>query len=258
LIGREAAKDPLTAPLPFAAMVACVIAGFLALDHFASLDEQLLLGAATWVILLVAITPLGREDRARALLVVLVASCAEVLGSIVLGAYTYRLENLPAFVPPGHGLVYLAGLRISQSAPVRRHARAFVGAVIAVVAGWGIAGLLLLGRTDALGAITGALLVYVLLRGRKATLYAGVFVMVAFLEIYGTSIGAWHWAATAPDTPLPAGNPPSGIASIYVLFDISAIALAPRLLAALDGLRRFPALAYALIPAAARASARSQ
>ena len=61
----------------------------------------------------------------------LVATCAEVLGSIVLGAYTYRLENLPAFVPPGHGLVFLAGLRISQSEPVRRHPRAFIWAVIA-------------------------------------------------------------------------------------------------------------------------------
>jgi hypothetical protein len=101
-------------------------------------------------------------------------------------------------------------------------------------------------------------LIYVLLRGRSAPLYAGVFVMVAFLEIYGTSIGAWHWASTAPDTPLPTGNPPSGIASIYVLFDISAIALAPRVLAALDGLRRLPPLAYSLIPAASKASARSQ
>ena len=118
--------------------------------------------------------------------------------------------------------------------------------MIAVVAGWGIAGLVLLGRTDALGAITGALLIYVLLRGSKATLYAGVFVMVAFLEIYGTSIGAWHWAATAPDTPLPVGNPPSGIASVYVLFDIAAIALAPRVLAALE--RPGAPLAYSLIP----------
>ncbi len=240
-MGRGNATHPLSAPLPFAALVAGVIAGFLALDHFATLDEQLLLGAATWLILLVSVAPLSREDRARALLVVVVASCAEVLGSIVLGAYTYRLDNLPAFVPPGHGLVYLAGLRISQSEPVRHHPRAFVGAVIAVVAGWGIAGLVLLGRTDALGAITGALLIYVLLRGRKATLYAGVFVMVAFLEIYGTSIGAWHWAATAPDTPLPVGNPPSGIASIYVLFDIAAIALAPRALSALERLRPLPA-----------------
>ena len=240
-MGRRNATHPLSAPLPFAALVAGVIAGFLALDHFATLDEQLLLGAATWLILLVSVAPLSREDRARALLVVVVATCAEVLGSIVLGAYTYRLDNLPAFVPPGHGLVYLAGLRISQSEPVRHHPRAFVGAVIAIVAGWGIAGLVLLGRTDALGAITGALLIYVLLRGNKATLYAGVFVMVAFLEIYGTSIGAWHWATTAPDTPLPVGNPPSGIASVYVLFDIAAIALAPRALSALERLRPLPA-----------------
>lgn len=237
-MGRGDTESAPSAPLPFAAMVLCVIAGFLALDHFANADQQILLGAATWLILVASCVSLGREDRARALLVVVVASCAEVLGSIVLGAYTYRLDNLPAFVPPGHGLVYLAGLRISQSDPVRRHPQAFVAAVIAIVAAWGAAGLVILGRTDALGALTGALLVYVLRRGRGSTLYAGVFLVVAFLELYGTSIGAWHWATTAPHTPLPTGNPPSGIASIYVLFDISAIALAPRLLAGLDGLRR--------------------
>ena len=244
-MGRGTISIPLrlSAPVPFAAMVLCVITGFLAIDHFANADEQLLLGAATWLILIASCAHLNREDRARALLVFVVATGAEILGSIVLGAYTYRLDNLPAFVPPGHGLVYLAGLRISQSPPVRRHARAFVGAVIAIVAAWGLAGLVLLGRTDELGAITGALLIYVLLRGRAPTLYAGVFLMVAFLELYGTSIGAWHWAATAPGTPLPAGNPPSGIASIYVLFDIAAITLAPRALGAVERLRARLALA---------------
>ena len=237
-MGREA--NPLSAPLGFAAMVLCVIASFLALDHYATPDEQLLLGAATWAILLASCISIEPEDRVRTLLVVLVASCAELIGSIVLGAYTYRLQNLPAFVPPGHGLVFLAGLRISQSAAVRRHRRAFITAVIAIVAAWGAAGLVLLGRTDALGAITGALLIYVLVRGRAPTLYAGVFLIVGFLEVYGTSIGAWHWAATAPDTPLPTGNPPSGIAGVYVLFDVAAIAMAPRVLAALDRLRRLP------------------
>src|SRR5436190_13927429 len=242
-MGSGTANHPLSAPLPFAAMVACVIASFLALDHFANADEQLLLGAATWLILIASCASLDRQDRARALLVVVVATCAEVLGSIVLGAYTYRLENLPAFVPPGHGLVFLAGLGISRSAPIRNHPRVFIWAVIALVAAWGAAGLVLLDRTDGLGAITGALLICVLLRSRTGTLYAGVFLMVGFLEIYGTSIGAWHWAATAPDTPLPTGNPPSGIAGVYVLFDVAAIALAPRVLVALDGLRRLPLVA---------------
>ncbi len=240
-MGREA--NPLSAPLGFAAMVLCVIAGFLALDHFANPDEQLLLGAATWVILLASCVSLDSEDRVRTLLVVLVASCAELVGSIALGAYTYRLENLPAFVPPGHGLVFLAGLRISRSAPVRAHPHVFLAAVMGIVAAWGAAGLFLLGRTDLLGAITGAVLIYVLLRGRAATLYAGVFLVVGFLEIYGTSIGAWHWAADVPGTSLPTGNPPSGIAGVYVLFDVAAIALAPRLLARLDRLRRLPVIA---------------
>jgi hypothetical protein len=102
-MGSEVDKYLLSAPLPFAAMVLCVIASFLALDHFASAGQQLILGVATWLILIGACTSLGAEDRVRALLVVVVATCGEVLNSIVLGAYTYRLENLPTFVPPGHG-----------------------------------------------------------------------------------------------------------------------------------------------------------
>lgn len=236
-------KEGPTRPLLFSCLVLAVIAGFLALDQFSGLTEQFALGAATWLVLIASCAPLGPDQRAKVALVVLVATSAEILGSVVLGAYTYRLENLPAFVPPGHGLVYLGGLAISQSALVRRHRRTFLVAVGAMVAAWAAAGLVVLGRTDVLGALTGALLIYVLVRGRAATLYAGVFLIVAFLEIYGTSIGAWHWAQTAPGTPLPAGNPPSGIASVYVLFDIAAIALAPRLLMCLQGIRRLPPLA---------------
>jgi hypothetical protein len=233
----------LTDPLAFAAGVLLVITAFLGLDHYSTAHQQLAIGAATWALLLASCVSLAPEDRARVALVVIVASTAEVIGSIILGAYTYRLENLPSFVPPGHGLVYLAGLRISQSAPVLRHPRAFAGAAAVVVGIWSAAGLVLLGRTDLLGALAGLLLIYVLLRGRAPTLYAGVFVIVGFLEIYGTSIGAWHWAGSVPGTPLASGNPPSGIASIYVLFDIAAITLAPRLLALLGSLRRLPRLA---------------
>ncbi len=230
------AGRPLSNPLGFAVCVAAIIVGFLALDQLATASEQLLIGVATWAALLVACIPLSGEDRARVAIVVVVATTAEVLGSIVIGAYEYRLGNLPAFVPPGHGLVYLAGLRISQSPFVRRHRRAFLNATIAVISAWGLAGLVLLGRADLLGALCAALLIYVLVRGRAPTLYAGVFYMVAFLELYGTAIGAWTWAEVVPGTVVPAGNPPSGIAGAYVLFDIAAIALAPRLLAVVSRL----------------------
>jgi hypothetical protein len=228
----------LTDPLAFAAAVLAVIVSFLALDHHASLHQQLLLGAATWAILLAACLPLSAEQRSRVALVVLVATAAEVVGSIVLGAYVYRLDNLPAFVPPGHGLVYLAGLRISQSVPVLRNPRPFAAAAAAVVVVWAAVGLALLDRTDVLGAVAGAGLVYMMFRGRAPTLYAGVFIVVAALELYGTAIGAWRWSEAVPGTPIGAGNPPSGIASVYVLFDIAAITMAPRLLAGLGSLRR--------------------
>lgn len=218
-------------PLGFAAAVLAIIVGFLALDQFASLPQQVAIGAATWAALLLACIPLGGEGRARVAIVVVVATTAEVLGSIVIGAYEYRLSNLPAFVPPGHGLVYLAGLRISESELVHRHRGAFLRVTIAIVAAWGLAGLALLGRPDLLGAACGGLLIYVLVRGRAPTLYAGVFYMVAFLELYGTAIGAWTWVEVVPGTVVPAGNPPSGVAGAYVLFDIAAIAFAPRLLA---------------------------
>jgi hypothetical protein len=228
----------LTDPLAFAAAVLAVIVGFLALDHHASPHQQLMLGVGTWTILIAACLPLSAEERGRAALVVLVATCAELIGSIVLGAYVYRLDNLPAFVPPGHGLVYLAGLRISQSLPVLRHSRAFVTGAAAIVAVWAVLGLVLLGRTDVLGAAAGAGLVYMMFRGRAPTLYAGVFIVVALLELYGTAIGAWRWSEAVPGTPIGAGNPPSGIASVYVLFDIAAITFAPRLLAGLASLRQ--------------------
>ena len=54
LIRSTPARYPLmpAEPVAFAAMVLCVITGFLALDHFASASEQLGLGAATWLILI--------------------------------------------------------------------------------------------------------------------------------------------------------------------------------------------------------------
>jgi hypothetical protein len=228
---------PLSQRLPFAAIVVAVIALFLGLDRFASAGEQFLLGAATWCVLIAACRPLPAEERARVALVVLVATCTEVLGSLILGVYEYRLSNLPAFVPPGHGLVYLGGLAIARWVLATGHLRVFVGAVLAVLLGWGVAGLAFLGRTDLAGAVAGAALAYCLLRGRSPALYGGVFLLVGFLELYGTAVGAWSWAEAVPGIGLPAGNPPSGIASIYVLFEIAAIALAPRLLTAIESVR---------------------
>jgi hypothetical protein len=158
-----------------------------------------------------------------------------LVGSIVWGVYTYRLENLPSFVPPAHGLVYLAGVAIAGWAAPRREA--LVRVALVLVLGWGLAGITVLPREDVGGAIGAAMLSVYLVRGRAPHIYAGVFLVVAWLELYGTAIGTWQWAPVIPGTDVSNGNPPSGVASGYVWFDIVALAAAPRLLALWSRLR---------------------
>ena len=70
--------------------------------------------------LAVALRPLAPLVRAQAVGVVLFATVGEVTGSLVWGVYHYRLHNLPLFIPPAHGLVYLSGIALAAaSAPAR-------------------------------------------------------------------------------------------------------------------------------------------
>jgi hypothetical protein len=218
-----------------AAAIAAYLAALLAVDTQVSLHGQLALGALTWVVLVLAARPLPPQRRAQVAVVICAATVAEVTGSILWGVYTYRLHNLPTFVPPAHGLVFMAGLALSQG--VQRHTRLLVGAAALGAAAWGLLGLTVLPRTDAAGALGVPLLLVFLWRSRARAAYAGVFLVVAGLELYGTAIGTWRWAATLPGIGVPDGNPPSGVASGYVWFDVMALLLAPRLLAVLPRLR---------------------
>jgi len=200
----------------------------LAVDTQVDARAQLLLGLAAWIAFAAALRGVPPLRRAQALVVVVVATCAEVVGSIAWGVYTYRLENLPSFVPPCHGLVYLAGAALAAWAAPRREL--LVRFALVAVLAWGVAGVTMLPRSDVGGAIGAALLAVYLVRGRAPEIYAGVFLVVAWLELYGTAIGTWEWATVIPGTGVPQGNPPSGVASGYIWFDIVALALAPRLI----------------------------
>jgi len=210
-----------------ATAICAYLAAGLAVDTQLALHGQLVLGAVTWLVLLACLRRLDGATRAQTAGVVLFATVGEVTGSLIWGVYTYRLHNLPLFIPPGHGLVYLAGLALSRS--VRERPLVWVAAVGAVT--WGLLGLTVLPQRDVAGAFGIPLLCFFLWRGRARATYAGVFLVVAALELYGTSIGTWRWAAELPGTGIPDGNPPSGAASGYVWFDVMAMLVAPWLLA---------------------------
>jgi hypothetical protein len=200
--------------------------------------RQAVLGGATWVVLGMLLRRETPLVRAQTLVVVALATCVEYTFSPLLQAYVYRIGTVPLFVPPGHGLVYLAALAFGRSAPVTRLRRPLVALTVAVGGAWAVAALL--GpRHDALGAFWFACLLGFLAWGPNRTLYVGAFVVVSYLELVGTAFGTWAWAATDPVLHVVGqGNPPSGAAGGYGWFDLYALLLAPRLLGVVARLRR--------------------
>lgn len=215
------------APVPALAALAGVgyLAALLALDRGATRPEQLGLGVATWIVLAAVLLRSNVERRAQVIGVVCFATLGEFTGSLLWGVYRYRLHNIPAFVPPAHGLVFLTGLALSIS--LRRHARTLIVVATATAASWGLLGLTVLPQRDIAGAFGVPLLLIFLWRSRSGALYAGVFLVVAALELYGTALGTWRWAQHVPVLGIPDGNPPSGVASGYVWFDVMALLVAP-------------------------------
>lgn len=237
-----------TPALTCVAIVCLTLSGF-ALERMVDVTVQHLLGVCCWVFLIVLLRYATRIERAQTLVVIVVATFFEVLGSVLWGVYVYRHGNLPMFVPPGHGMVYLFGLRLTQTRLMRDHHATMVRVALAGAVGWAVAGLTVLDRTDVGGAFGVAVLSFFLLRGRVPHVYAGVFFFVAFLELYGVAMGTWAWQPEIPHTGIPNGNPPSGIASGYVFFDMAAIALAPFVLEAWRWFRGLPGRRQAAGPA---------
>jgi hypothetical protein len=229
------ARAAVPAVVP-AAAGAAYLAALLALDHSATYPEQLALGVLTCAVLVGALTRVRVERRAQALGVVAFATIGEVTGSLIWGVYSYRLHNLPLFVPPAHGLVYLTGLSLATA--VRAHTRVLVALAAVAATVWAVLGLMVLPQRDVAGAIGVPLLLLFLWRGRNRAIYAGVFLVVAALELYGTAIGTWRWASELPGLGIPDGNPPSGVASGYVWFDVMALLVAPFVLAMTSALTR--------------------
>lgn len=223
----------MTVPRWYALALPAYLAALLAVDTQVGFGVQIGLGVLTFVALAAALKPLEPLARALTLGVVIFATVGEVAGSLVWGLYHYRLHNLPLFIPPAHGLVYLSGLALAGTLPKRP----LVWIAAAGAAGWGIAGLTVLPQLDVAGALGVPLLLVFLWRSRWRASYAGVFLVVAALELYGTSIGTWRWAAALPGLGIPDGNPPSGAASGYVWFDVMALLVAPALLGAGRALR---------------------
>lgn len=227
-----ALTKPANRPFVVAAIVVGWLALGLALDDGGGVGRQRLIGAATWLLLLVLVRGEPRATQVQVATLVVLATLLEYSASPLLGLYTYRLHNVPAFVPPGHGLVYLAAVLVGRSAAMSR--RPWIPLLaLGVATAWAIGGLILPERPDTLGAVLYLSFAGFALRGRTPGVYAAAFALTAALELYGTHLGTWAWAAHDPTGLLSAANPPSGIPGGYCWLDFYALGLAPRVYALL-------------------------
>ncbi len=199
------------------------------------------LGAATWLVLLALLARESPLVRVQTAVVVVFATVVEYTFAPALEVYSYRFDNVPMYVPPGHGLVYLAALAIGRTLLVSAYQRAWVNLVLVLGGGYAAYGVLLADRPDVLGAFWFCCLAGFLRWGPSPGLYVGAFFVVTYLELAGTALGTWSWATTDPTGLVSIGNPPSGAAGGYGWFDLAATLAAPSLLVLMHRLRVGPA-----------------
>ncbi|QTE23879.1 hypothetical protein [Polaribacter cellanae] len=153
---------------------------------------------------------------------VIIGFGGEYLFSRGLDMYTYRLENVPFYVPLGHAALYGRIFMFSKASVVRKHHKAveqLFGVFIAL-----FATIYLIFFTDVFGFVM-TIFVFLLLwkRPKDRLFFFSMYILVAILEIGGTAFGAWKWPNIAFGVFdfLPSNNPPSGISLFYFLLDVT-------------------------------------
>jgi hypothetical protein len=172
-------------------------------------------------ITLLNVTPRIREQLVYA---VLVGFVGEYLFSLGMGMYTYRLENIPHYIPMGHALVYAGVLYFTKTVFSKNNMNILEKIVTVFI--FLYAALFLIFKNDVFGfVLTIATLLILRKQKRERLFYVTMYLAVAFLEIVGTSFECWWWPTTAWDVIpfLPSHNPPSGISFFYFLLDLGCL-----------------------------------
>jgi hypothetical protein len=193
-----------------------VIATFavgLVVDRHFGLAGQVAVGVWTWGLMFRLLATSPKEWRLPFWVCLCWATFGEIFLSLVWGLYTYRLENIPLFIPPGHVLLFWLGLTLASRVPA-----AFVVAV--PVAAVGYAAFAWAQGIDSISILLVALFVLCTLQGEGRRLYSVMFLAALAVELYGTWIGNWVWHPAEPYFGLTSANPPIAAGSFYCMLDV--------------------------------------
>lgn len=187
-------------------------------------NAQLYANALMFLVFGITIFKVNNRLKEQMVLAVLIGFLGEYIFSIVLGMYTYRLNNVPHYIPFGHAFVYIAVLCFSKASSIIKHHIKLekIFAIFIFI----YASVFLLFKNDVFGFLMTIITLYLLRnRPKERLFYLTMYISVACLEIIGTSYKCWWWPTTAWDMIpfLPSHNPPSGISLFYFLLDLGTL-----------------------------------
>ncbi len=221
-------RDYFIAAFTFFCVAICLLS-----DAHAPIEKQNALGVCGWVFLIGLLLGETVETRMQVGVAVLFATIGEHFASPYMGGYIYRFHNVPAYVPPGHGMVYLTAVALARSGLFQTYARQIAKFVVTACGLWSLWGIIgIPDQGDAVGAMLFCIFLIYLFKGRSPLVYLAAFFITTWLELIGTAVGTWRWASIDPVLGWPQGNPPSGVAAWYCLVDAVALGGAPIALAA--------------------------
>jgi hypothetical protein len=165
-----------------------------------------------------------RITRAMLMACLVLATLGELFLSAIWGLYLYRQSVLPLFVPPGHVLLFLAGLELAQVLARQAWSRRLMSAVpFAAAVGIGIQ---VQRGYDVLSAGLFVIFLLCLIKGKERPLYSVMFALALGLELQGTWLGAWVWVPIVPFLEVSSHNPPLAAGVFYAVLDLLVMSLA--------------------------------
>jgi len=159
----------------------------------------------------------------------LIGVIGEYVFSIVLRMYSYRLGNIPHYIPFGHALVFLGVYSFSRKSTIKRNFKKINYFLTISIIVYAFAFLVF--KNDVFGFIMTILVFYSLRKYPKEKLfYLTMYCVVVYAELIGTYLNTWSWPKVAFDTFefLPSANPPSGICLFYYGLDRGTISIYKR------------------------------
>ena len=154
-----------------------------------------------------------RKERIEMIAVLAFATPMELFFSEVWLIYEYQRGLMPLFVPVGHYFLFDLGRRVARQIPERSPMLLILLLVPFVIYG-GVKG------TDTSAVLLILLTLGFVQWGPEPRLYASMVWLALFMELWGTYLGNWTWAANVPWTGLTAWNPPLLVGAFYCFGDL--------------------------------------